>query len=65
MSNEVSRKKRSQYYSSLDNSGKRRYEQKLYELQTLNDPLALDEKQFDLTANVTSQPEISFADILC
>ena len=54
MSNEVSRKKRSQYYSSLDNSGKRRYEQKLYELQTLNDPLALDEKQFDLTANVTS-----------
>ena len=39
---------------------KRQYEQKLY---ALYDPLALDEKQFDLTANVTSWPEISFADI--
>ena len=61
MSNDAS--KRSKYYSNLNNSAKKRYEQKLSELKILNDPLAMDENNFDLTTDVTKWPDISFADI--
>lgn len=64
MSNNTS--ERSEYYSSLNDFAKKRYEQKLSELKIPNDPLVLDEsKDFDLTTDVTNWPDISFADIFC
>ena len=63
MSNDSS--KRSKYYSKLNNSAKKRYKQKISELKILNDPLAMDENNFDLTTDVTKWPDISFADIFC
>lgn len=57
--------RRSKYYYGLKETPKKRYEQKLLELELNDDPFSLKEEEFNLTKDVINWPDLSFADIFC
>ena len=60
-----SSQRRSKFYHGLDETPKKRYEQKLLQLKILDDPFSLKDEEFNLTKDILSWPDLSFADIFC
>ena len=54
---------RSDYYYKLDIPAKRRYEEKLIQLELENDPYTLKDTDYDFTKDIRGWPDIVYADI--
>ena len=59
----ASKNVRPDYYFKLDETAKKRYEEKLAVLKLSTDPFSLKENSFDCTKNIKKWSGITFADI--